>query len=223
MSETFHVINPITKQQHRCIQKDENTFFVFAPRARTRGWRYTRTEFEQRFCIKPSPSENDQWHHRIKRCLNILQTSGLWGELIPFFKTLSKMNYDDLKEMQKEYWEENRKDAPASRFADKYPFAYKPYHNGILLDSEYLSELTECRLKSMYFGKGCNKDIKNRLQECIQNRTSYQNFRTVNYDVRIEYDADRQKAWYAEEFRNCGNGHYYLAIDHNTALFCEND
>ena len=39
----------------------------------------------------------------------------------------------------------------------------------------------------------------------------------------FEYKADKNKAWYSEEYRGCGNGHYYIAIDENTALFIEND
>ena len=57
--------------------------------------------------------------------------------------------------------------------------------------------------------------LKNNLNYSIENR--------VNYDVSYEYNAETKKAWYSEEYINCGNGHYYLAIDENTAIFCEND
>ena len=30
-------------------------------------------------------------------------------------------------------------------------------------------------------------------------------------------------AWYSEEYKNCGNGHYYLAINGTHAIFYEND
>ena len=39
----------------------------------------------------------------------------------------------------------------------------------------------------------------------------------------FEYEPDKNKAWYSEEYRGCGNGHYYIALNSSMALFCEND
>ena len=43
------------------------------------------------------------------------------------------------------------------------------------------------------------------------------------YDTTFEYKPEANKAWYSEEFRGCGNGHYYLALDSTNALFYEDD
>ena len=76
----------------------------------------------------------------------------------------------------------------------------------------------------MYFGKYDNARIKEEFKNALQNKTSYSSGRIrVNYDVTLEYDADKNMAWYSEEYKNCGNGHYYLAIGPTTALFCEDD
>ena len=34
---------------------------------------------------------------------------------------------------------------------------------------------------------------------------------------------EKEKVWSSEELRGCGNGHYYIALDANTALFVEDD
>jgi hypothetical protein len=45
----------------------------------------------------------------------------------------------------------------------------------------------------------------------------------TSYDVHYTYNAKEKKAFYSEEFKDCGNGHYYLAIDNTHALFYEDD
>lgn len=44
-----------------------------------------------------------------------------------------------------------------------------------------------------------------------------------NYDVGFSYNPKQKKAWYSEEFKNCSNGHYYLALNNTHAFFIEND
>lgn len=81
----------------------------------------------------------------------------------------------------------------------------------------------DCITKSMYFGKFWNAIKKQMIKDCMEKKESVRFSTRVNYDVSFEYDADKNKAWYSEEYRNCANGHYYLAIDENTALFYEDD
>ena len=45
----------------------------------------------------------------------------------------------------------------------------------------------------------------------------------TSYDVSFQLKAKERKAWYSEEYRGCGNGHYYLALNHSCALFYEHD
>ena len=74
----------------------------------------------------------------------------------------------------------------------------------------------------MYFGWQ-NDAIKIQLADAIKAHKDYSDTARASYDVSIRYNADKHMAWYSEEYKNCGNGHYYLALDHNTAVFCEND
>lgn len=75
----------------------------------------------------------------------------------------------------------------------------------------------------MYFGKFDNETEKQTIKEKIQNNENYSTWHRTNYDTSFEYNAEKKMAWYSEEYKNCGNGHYYFALDNSTALFCEND
>jgi hypothetical protein len=43
------------------------------------------------------------------------------------------------------------------------------------------------------------------------------------YDASFSYNPKLNKAWYSEEFRGCGNGHYYVALNSTHCLFVEDD
>ena len=106
----------------------------------------------------------------------------------------------------------------------KYPFMIRADENGkehIITD--YIWELSDCTLKSMYFGKWDNTTIKDNIRRALAEKKKHSESVTVNYDVSFEYNPELKKAWYSEEYRNCGNGHYYLALSENTAVFAEND
>lgn len=107
---------------------------------------------------------------------------------------------------------------------DKYSFMIKTNENNEeYIDTDYIWELSECKLKSMYFGKFDNETEKQTIKEKIQNNENYSTWHRTNYDTSFEYNAEKKMAWYSEEYKNCGNGHYYFALDNSTALFCEND
>ena len=58
------------------------------------------------------------------------------------------------------------------------------------------------------------------------NNESYSHSWRKGYDNSIEFrlcDDGKKRGWYSEEFKNCGNGHYYLALDERRAIFCEDD
>lgn len=107
---------------------------------------------------------------------------------------------------------------------NEIPFAFYQGDNGTwYLNTFYIWEMSEAKTKSMYFGKWSNARIKGEIQQAFAEKRRYSNRARTSYDVSFEYDPDRNKAWYSEEYKGCGNGHYYIAIDANTALFCEDD
>ena len=65
------------------------------------------------------------------------------------------------------------------------------------------------------------KAIKNALDNKEQYRCSWR----YKYDCSVEVDATEKvkRAWFSLEFKDCGNGHYYLLLNENLAIFAEDD
>ena len=81
--------------------------------------------------------------------------------------------------------------------------------------------------KNLSFEKyDLNKDsIINSVKRAISDKEPIRfSWRNV-YDNTLEIISDNgiYKGYYSEEFRNCGNGHYYLLFDATHAIFYEDD
>jgi len=205
----------------RCLKEDEKTIFVFAPRRRRYGKRYSIEEFISHFLpdIMTEEEKERSWH---KRCLAIerrLAVSGLWPNLLQVFKNLQKVSYTDRAALRNLYFSRDvEKQEILLDFSKKYPFMFKDGH----LDTDYIFEISEGKVKSMYFGSD-NKKYKEEIAIALFEHMDISRTSQAKYDVRFTYDAKSEKAWYSEEYRGCGNGHYYLALDGSCALFVEND
>lgn len=84
-------------------------------------------------------------------------------------------------------------------------------------------------IETSNFGKGYTDIIRNNLREAIKENRSYNSGRYyfMGRDVSISYEPDKTEkgynCWYQREYKNCGNGDYYLALDDKHVLFVERD
>lgn len=221
----------------RFAVEGNDTVFVYCKGLRRYGCRYSIPQFTELYdLIIDSEEELDKkWHKRIARAIKCLEKSGLWSEQKVFFENLYKMTLEDKNALDAIYWSDLNKYNSSNDdldklqkayepFIEKYPFAFSKTDDGIYtLITDYIWERSNCKLKSMYFGKGQNAFIKKVIKKTIQDKQDYRFGTRVNYDVSFEYNSDKNMAWYSEEYKDCGNGHYYIALDENTALFCEDD
>ena len=207
-------------------------YFVFAKRKKIYGKRYTPQEFLNEYI----PEEKDKdaaRYRRMSRCIKKLEKSGLWPDIKTVFENIvnSNMSLQDRDEIRELWFNRNDKDyeLKIAPYEKKYPFAFTKIinNNGVqetFVETDYIYELSECKTKSMYFGKYHNKHEKEMLKIAIEKGTPYRTPRyRVGYDVSASVEPQKQKAWYSEEYRGCGNGHYFIAIDENTAIFVETD
>ena len=118
----------------------------------------------------------------------------------------------------------DNREATVAYCKEHYPFMIKTDRDGKeYIDTDYIWELSRCKLKSMYFGY-YNTEEKEQIRKAISERRQYSTPRIrTNYDVSFDYNPENNKAFYREEYKDCGNGHYYLALNHSTAVFCEDD
>ena len=213
-----------------CVE-DQNSVFVFAKGRRRYGWRYAPERFLVLYDVRPEDlQDKDQtpvWRRRLKRAVKCMDASGLWSEVRDTFKDMldSGMTLQDkaaLYELSGRY-PLNLSDT-VKALMEKYPFAFHETDSGFQVNSRYTCESSDCRLKAMYFGRRLNQRERNLRRRYLADKTDYYSGRIeAGYDVSFRYQAKDNKAWYSEEYRNCGNGHYYIALDADTALFVEDD
>ena len=212
---------------YRFTTTDDGRIFVFAPHKKRYGKYYTKKEFDTIFTVIQSISENDKWHNRLKNAVKALEKSGLWSDILTTYLNLLNVNLNDKEELKKTYYDdsisETDKQSIYRKYEKKYPFMFKEHNGQLILQTEYTDDLSDCHTKSMYFGKYDNKSVKENIEKAIQNKTAYKHHCRTTYDVNFEYSPNLNKAWYSEEFKNCGNGHYYLAIGNSSAIFYEDD
>lgn len=220
--ETFYAVNKLFGKKSRCMKEDDGRIFVFRKRSRKYGTRYNAAEFDTQFFSIAQKSEQEKWKCRIKKAIRILEKSGLWPNLLVTFKSLQEIGWDGREELKKVQWEKDT--IKLQYLSRKYPAAFDYAADGTpQLNRNYVAEASDCQLKSMYFGEE-NAFIKGSIRHALETKTPYHRYRVrVGYDVSYEYIPEKNRAWYEEEYRDCGNGHYYLALDENTALFYEND
>lgn len=229
----------INQEKYRGFVEDK-TIFVFGKGKSRRGFRaYSDEQILSQFDIV-EVDKNAKWHKRLDRAIKAMESSGLWPNILETMKNLTKMTYEDKKAIYELTWEESYRrtvngDLSVEEFneafikhfgafMEKYPFVFAKDDEGRWgYHTDYLWELSDCRLRSMYFGKHQNKLIKERIKKALDEKQRFVFNARTSYDTSFEYRPEDGKAWYSEEYKDCGNGHYYLALDHNTALFCEND
>lgn len=208
----------------RCLKESDTSIFVFAKGKSRYGSRYTVEMFLNNFVpIIVSPAQEEKsWHRRCKNIEQKLKINDLWPDLQILFHNLQQVSLADKKDMYALYMsrDASANGKLATYYKTKYPFAFNESGN---LDTSYIWELSDAQTKPMYFGKRVNARIKQEIKHALAMKTAYNYTGTVGYDVSYRYDPTKKGAWYSEEYRNCGNGHYYVAIDESCALFCEND
>lgn len=219
---------------------DMERVFVFLKGKRNRGYHYSIPTFLTMYTpvIKTKEEKNAQWHKKLANIEKRLIASGLWEnikEVAHNLQTMTKEEYDtyvqtlyDIRKLRCNLYvsEEEKKvlfpklKETKEAFVKKYPFL--KCEDGSI-DYSYIEDwISTLKTKSMYFGDS-NELTKKMISEHLKDKTSFSDNGHTSYDVSYQYDADKNRAWYSEEYRGCGNGHYYLALDSSMALFYEDD
>ena len=223
-SSNFVAIDNLGEESRFCKESEE-TVFKFAKKKRRYGWRLNSKYFLENYTLKVELSEEIKWKKRLKKVIQKLEKSGLWENVLELYKNLYEfVSLEEKKRISREYWAKDNATEFLEQVKVKYPFMVRVSENGKeYLNTDYIWELSECRTKSMYFGKYDNTRIKEEIAQRLEKKESCMFSARVSYDVSFEYNAEYKRAWYSEEYKNCGNGHYYLAIDNTTAVYYEDD
>ena len=157
---------------------------------------------------------------RAKDAHKMLSESGLWKDI--------KKEIEDFLALSDEQIDEFVKAATSDFYNDVYRHLYDnsnkfPWLHTYQVFESFLSS-SRC-WKSPNFGHWWRSE-KQVLKNAIENKRNYNHKWREGYDnsIEVRFDEDgRAMGWYSEEYKDCGNGHYYLLFDATHAIFYEND
>lgn len=168
------------------------------------------------------------WQAGIENFIKRTEASGLWGELNKKARLCLELGYETIRQAYEAYdryennlsYDENNKRRVAEvKAIDERLITEK---GGV--DTDILWHLSYIpKIKKMNFGKYINEDKLAEIAQAMKEKKALNMTGRTSYDVSFEYKPELNKAWYSEEFRGCGNGHYYLALDATHAWHYEDD
>lgn len=147
----------------------------------------------------------------ITKCIKYLDASELWSNINNTLKIFSGYDDDKLNEI-------------ISYDYDKFNKFIQT--NNLRLSYDEFWSIIDGKIKTINYESWEKTLISKNFADAIANKTKFSWRWTKGYDNSIEcryFEDGIMRAWYSEEYRGCGNGHYYIALDATHALFVEND
>ena len=156
---------------------------------------------------------------RAKDAKKMLEESGLWPDIKKEIEDFLALPEDKVKEFVEA--------ARENFYENVYKHLYEKDNKFPWLHSYQVFEsfLRNTCWKAPNFGKWRDYD-KNALSSAIAEKRDYSLRWTDGYDNSVEISfkyPELPRGWYSEEYRGCGNGHYYLLFDAKHAIFYEDD
>lgn len=212
--EKFVAVENGKKKQYRLFLSGD-VIYYFAKGSRSRGYVLAKNIIEnwQSLDIANNAPEVNL-RKSMTTAVKYLNASGLWENLRTSMEYLLSLSDSELKKVYE--------------LAVNDYNAYNEYceKNNIKLSVDEIHGLSRRLIKSINYRSWERDDLREQFANAISNKTNY-SYRWQNgYDNLIECklgDDGVMRAWYSEQYRGCGNGHYYLALDERHAMFCEND
>ena len=177
------------------------------------------------FPITHHKSINQKWEDGWKKVKTKLEASGLWENVIKEIDIVLDIGYEKMQLLYEKYWniEDKNKQIEYIKQVDKRLIGLNDKGEEYIITNLIWSYAGLSQVKKMYFGKYENNNVLEKIQNAMQNKIKISEHGRASYDVSFEYNPEHNRAWYSEEYKGCGNGHYYIALNNTHALFSEND
>lgn len=157
-----------------------------------------------------SKSENEIFRHTLKRLIKSLEESGLWADILQWAKWVDTLTDEELDAYKTRAFNTRSGREMETGFIGIDAFGRMFHKNAI---------------KAVNYDKSWS--FEEQVRQAIANKEDYHSPRwEKGYDNSVSVKKGEDgivRGWYSEEYRGCGNGHYYLLIDAKHAIFCEND
>ena len=146
--------------------------------------------------------------NNIKNGMKYLERSKMWDNFYETFVYLNSKTDDELRNYIENGIDDLLKD-------DKFHFGFDMFYG-----------LVEKPMRTINYDKYSREFEKECTRKAIQERKEHYLKWEKGYDNTIHVKLGEDgilRGWYSEEYRGCGNGHYYLMLDEMHVIFCEND
>ncbi len=217
--------NDGSQKMLRIFKSTDGHVCAFYPNRRRSGYRLPVRDITHiEPIVKTSRKSDEQkWEDAWKKVIAKLEKSGLWEKVVNDIKIALNLGYHKMMTAYDIFWKHY--DQRLEIFKKDFPeLVMQNKENENSINTSIVFHYAKMpKVKKMRFDKWRNDHILAGIQLALASKTPHQANGRYNYDVSFEYDAEKNKAWYSEEFKGRGNGHYYLALDATHALFRESD
>ena len=239
------LLNDGTKAQLRLFISTDQDVCFFAKGARSRGYRLNLDKVESiEAKQKKEQDKFQQFHKNAEKAARLLKASGFWPEICKRMEVqtaMTEQDYNGLVDIYNKYWAVydekgltyDEKDARQKELQDKFDAYYQ--ERGAESDFYHFRQLSETKqvVSVPYTNGGHSKanqlDYVNAIIEQVKqgeagNHKSHRWYGSYDYSIEVRKNDDGTiYGWYSAEYKGCGNGHYYLLLDAEHAIFCEDD
>jgi hypothetical protein len=201
------------KEKRRLFVSSIGNICEFSPRSRKRGMPISVDNFAEIVIKNNDVSAISVCRNNLRLVIKYLTASGMWKDMLRGAQFLQTLSDEELLTMRT--WDEYHK-VMTKELADK----------GIeWFSMDCFANLFIKRIKTMAFESYERDYYKRRIKESFINKENIRHRWTKGYDnsFEVRFDKDYPRGWYSEEYRGCGNGHYYFLLDECHALFGEDD
>lgn len=172
-----------------------------------------------------------KWEKSLKKALSMLNKSGLWASVKTEIELALSIGWETLQQVNKiertDYCSNDFNKNVRLRVEEVKkicPQLIKISEGKEYIDYNILWHYSQpLKIKKMYFGKYINEEKLQQIKESLIKKENITINTRTNYDIRFKYLSESSCAWYSEEFKNCGNGHYYLALNETHVMHYEDD
>lgn len=208
----------------RMEQMPDGEILLMAKRSRKTGYRLSYMSYAV-FDWKKMEKVNtgvttSLFIKHIKDAVSYMENSGLWSDIKADLQKFLDYGYDF-----------------ASEFLDDLNNGeYETYKEVYNEDGKYYGKVKSFEILTSLAKKSCWKsipfntyerdEIRDCLSKAIDEKKDYAYWWVNGYDNRVEVklgEDGKMRGWLSCEYRNCGNGHYYLLFDNKHAIFYTDD
>lgn len=153
----------------------------------------------------------------MKKVIKYLNQSGLWANIKNDYEIILAQGDDFLIDLIQSNWTDKR---------DKlHKLAVSLGKDNLSFHCDSIVDTARKGIKNVNYDTYSKLYVVSMVEDGIK-KGNFPNYRwRKGYDNSVEVKTNDNIVcgWYSEEYKDCGNGHYYLLIDARHAFFYEND